>query len=102
MTAQAAAIPHLAAAFAIEGRGIQHKLNGITGTRCLGRFTVDHQRHHAAGVLQSLIALKSGGLQLSRHLLNRPLQGEVNAHCRGLGSLTLGLHGRLKTGQINA
>ena len=53
-------------------------------------------------MLQSLIALKRSGLQFSRHLLNGPLQGEVDAHRRGLGPLTLGLHGRLKTGQINA
>ena len=97
-----APVAHLAAALAIEGGGIEHQLHPITRAGPLGRFAVHHQGQHAAGVFQGGVALEGGGLQLAGHLLNRPLESEVEAHCCGLGPLALGLHRLLKAGQINA
>ena len=98
---QHATVAHLAAALAIEGGGIEHQLHGITGAGALGGLAIHHQGQHAAGVLQGLITHKGGGLQLSSHLLNRPQQGEVEAHRRRLGPLALGLHRRLEARQIH-
>ena len=97
-----AAITHLAAALAIEGGGIEHQLHPITGPGHLGRLAVHHQGQHAAGMFEGGVALEGGGLELGGHLFDRPLEGEIEAHRRGLGPLALGLHRLLKAGQINA
>jgi hypothetical protein len=52
-------------------------------------------------VLERLVTLESGGIEIRRHLLDRPLQGEIDAHRRRLGALALGLHRRLKPIEIH-
>ena len=97
-----APIAHLAAAFPIKRRGIQNQLHQITSLRPLGGLPIHHQGQHAAGVLKRLIALKGRGPKLRGHLLNRPLQGEIDAHGRRLGPLALGLHRRRKASQVHS
>ena len=48
-----------------------------------------------------LVSLERCGLLRGNNLIDRILQGEVDAHRRGLGPLTLLLHRLLKAGQIN-
>ena len=52
-------------------------------------------------MLQCLVALEGGGIQSSRHLIDGVLQGEIDAHCRGLGPLPLSLHRRFKACEIH-
>jgi hypothetical protein len=96
ITGEHAAVAHLTAALAVEGGGIEHQLHTVASDGLGGRLTVHHQGQHAAGVLQGPVALEGGGLGGGRHLINGLLQGEVDAHRRGLGPLALGLHRRLE------
>ena len=96
-----APIAHLAAAFPIKGGGIEHQLHQITSFSPPSRLPIHHQGQHAAGVLKRPIALKGRGPKLRSHLLNRPLQGEIDAHRRRLGPLALGLHRRRKASQVH-
>ena len=66
-----------------------------------GRLAIDHQRQHTAGMFQRLIAAETGCLQLASDLINGRLQRQIDADGRRLGPLALGLHGRLKAGQIH-
>ena len=101
ISAQHAAVADLTTAFSVEGRGVEDQLNTVTSLGPLRRFTIDHQRLNAAAVVQQLIALEAGGLQVGRHLIDGVLQGQIDAHRRGLRPLALGLHGLFKAIQVD-